>query len=142
MRYAVGEVHERWTPFVMEDRDIPDPSPDGFGVIKVKSWRPGVRDQQTAPNDFEAIWDGEGLEIRRIVAVVPIDGGGVRVLYRRSFRKPDGTEFGKTKVRMTTPSAFTAWVRGSNMGLWRDMHARRAYLASLSPEPMAIEASN
>lgn len=50
MKYAVGQTHERWTPFVLEDKDIPDPSPDGFGVIKVKSWRPGVRDQQTAPD--------------------------------------------------------------------------------------------
>jgi len=138
VKYAVGEIHERWTPFILEDRDIPDPSPDGFGVVRIKSWRPGVRNEQTAPDDFEAIWDGEGLELRRIVAVVTIDGGGVRILYRRSFRKPDGTVFGKPKVRMTTPSAFTAWARGSNMGLWRDLQNRREYLASQNTEPVAI----
>lgn len=140
MKYAVGQVHERWTPFIVEDREIPDPSPDGFGTIKVKSWRPGVRDEQTAPDDFEAVWDGEGVEMRRVVAVVAIDGGGVRVLYRRSFRRPDGKEFGKPRVRMTTPSAFTAWARGSNMALWRDLQSRRDYLASLCPEPIAIGA--
>lgn len=139
MKYAVGQVHERWTPFIVEDREIPDPTPDGFGVIKVKSWRPGVRNEPTAPDDFEAVWDGEGAELRRIVAVVNIDGGGVRLLYRRSFRKPDGKEFGKPKVRMTTPSAFTAWSRGSNMWLWRELQNRREYLASLNPEPLALE---
>ena len=120
MKYAAGQVHERWTPFVLEDKDIPDPLPDGFGMVKVKSWRPGVRHEQTAPDDFEAVWDAEGAELRRIVAVVAIDGGGTRILYRRSFRKPDGNEFGKPNVRITTPSAFTAWARGSNMSLWRD----------------------
>lgn len=141
MKYAVGQTHERWTPFVVEDREIPDPSPDGFGTIKVKSWRPGVRDQFTAPDDFEAVWDGEGVELRRIVAVVTIEGGGSRILYRRSYRRPDGEEFGKSTVRMTTPSAFSAWARGSNMGLWRDLQQRREYLASLKEEPAALTAS-
>lgn len=141
MKYAVGQVHERWTPFIVEDRDIPDPSPDGFGMVKIKSWRPGVRHEPTAPDDFEAIWDGEGLELRRIVAVVPLDVGGTRILYRRSFRRPDGKEFGKPRVRMTTPSAFSAWARGSNMGLWRELQQRREYLASLNPEPLALEAT-
>lgn len=140
MKYAVGQVHERWTPFILEDRDIPDPSEDGFGMIKVKSWRPGVRDQHTA-TDAVWVWDGDGVELRRIVAVVNIDGGGVRILYRRSFRKPDGKEFGKPNVRMTTPSAFTAWSRGSNMGLWRDLQNRREYIASLNPEPIALAAT-
>lgn len=139
MKYAVGQVHERWTPFIIEDREIPDPSPEGFGVIKVKSWRPGVRHEPTAPDDFEAVWDGEGLELRRVVAVVTIEDGGVRILYRRSYRKPDGQEFGKTTVRITTPSAFGAWARGSNMGLWRELQNRRDYLASLKPEPLALE---
>lgn len=138
MIYEVGQVHERWTPFVMEDKDIPDPSPDGFGMIKVKSWRPGVRTDQTAPDDFEAVWDGEGVELRRIVAIVPIDGGGVRILYRRSYRRPDGKEFGKANVRMTTPAGFTSWLRGSNMGLWRELQNRRDYLAALQPEPKML----
>lgn len=139
MKYEVGQIHERWTPFILEDRDIPHPSPDGFGMVTVKSWRPGVRNEQTAPDDYEAVWDGEGLELRRIVAVVSIDGGGVRILYRRSFRKPDGAEFGKTVVRMTTPAAFTAWARGSSMVLWGDLQRRREYIASLKPEPLAVD---
>lgn len=140
MKYAVGQTHERWTPFVVEDQDIPDPSPDGFGLVKVKRWRPGVRYQQTAPDDFEAVWDGEGAELRRIVAIVNIDGGGSRILYRRSYRRPDGAEFGRDTVRMTTPSAFSAWSRGSNMGLWRELQRRREYLASLREEPAALAA--
>lgn len=138
MTYDVGQVHERWTPFVVEDRDIPDPNPEGFGLVRVKSWRPGVRHEPTAPDDFEAIWDGEGVELRRIVAVSKIEGGGVRLLYRRTYRRPDGKEFGRGTVRMTTPAAFTAWKRGSSMGLWRELQARREYLASLMPEPVAI----
>lgn len=138
--YAVGQTHERWTPFIVEDREIPDASDDGFGLVKIKSWRPGVRHEQTAPDDVEAIWDGEGTELRRIVAVVTIDGGGVRILYRRSFRRPDGKEFGKPNVRMTTPSGFSAWARGSNMGLWCELQDRRAYIASLNAEPAELVA--
>jgi hypothetical protein len=54
-----------------------------------------------------------------------IEGGGVRILYRRTWRRPDGGEFGKARVRMTTPSAFSAWRTGRNSGLWRELEDYR-----------------
>lgn len=125
MKYEVGQHHERWTPFIVEDKELSSFDEDGVSSRTIKNWRPGVKHEYVYPDDSRPIWDGEGAEIRRIVAVVGIEGGGVRILYRRSWRRPDGGEFGKPRVRMTTPSAFTAWKNGTNSSLWRDLQDYR-----------------
>ena len=115
-KYEVGQVFSRWTPFIVEDRDIPDFGGEtSFGTVSIKSWRPGVRYENVAPDDAEPVWDGEGMETRTIVAIAHIDGGGLRILYRREWQKPDGKTFGKKTVRLTTPSAFTVWGRGHSL---------------------------
>lgn len=115
MSYDVGQTYERWTPFIVEDKTICDGFDENGCSIprEIKSWRPGLRWVQSSPDDSDPEWDGEGAEVRTIVAVTKIDGGGVRILYRRSWRKPDGTSFGKRTVKITTPSGFTAWHKGS-----------------------------
>lgn len=122
MKYESGRSYERWTPFLTEE--VTQDWGDGS---KVKSWRPGHRFEPTAPDDFDPVWDGEGAEIRHVVAVCQIDGGGIRILYRRQWRRPDGVTFGKKTVRMTTPSAFGAWLRGSNASWWRDCMRRKEF---------------
>jgi hypothetical protein len=127
MAYSVGETYERWTAFIQEDVSLPDIETGGHSTVK--SWRPGVRWVNVYPDSGRPVWDGEGAELRRIVAVTAIDGGGVRILYRRQWRKPDGRLFGKQTVRMTTPSGFSSWLSGRNSYVfkeirdWRDIDA-------------------
>lgn len=125
MKYEAGQVYERWTPFIVEDKELSSLDEDGGSSRTIKHWRPGVRYVPIYPDDSKPEWDGDGAEIRRVVAVVHIDGGGVRVLYRRTWRRPDGGEFGKARVRMTTPSAFSAWRSGRNSGMWREIADHR-----------------
>lgn len=125
MKYETGQTYERWTPFIVEDKELSSFDEGGASTRKIKHWRPGVRHEPVYPDDSKPVWDGDGAELRRIVAVVQIDGGGTRVLYRRTWRRPDGGEFGKARVRMTTPSAFSAWRSGRNSGLWRDLAGYR-----------------
>jgi len=113
MSYEVGQVHERWTPFIVEDKKLTYFDGENFTTSAIKHWRPGLKSEPIYPDDARPVWDGEGAEIRRIVSIASIEGGGKRILYRRTWRRPDGGEFGKARVRMTTPSAFTAWLRGS-----------------------------
>jgi hypothetical protein len=131
-KFVVGQEWLKPTPFIVEDRELYE---DGEPVT-IKSWRPGIRHEFVAPDDFEPVSDGEGFEVRRIVAVVAIPEGGRRILYRRTWKKPDGKEFGKARVRMTTTSAFTAWARDSNG--WRSYDERRI---ALLDEPRGLSAS-
>ncbi|MGI9297131.1 MAG: hypothetical protein ACR2QC_04435 [Gammaproteobacteria bacterium] len=124
MKYAVGETYERPTPFLVEDRDLFEVDEEGFATRTIKSWRPGVRNVNVLPDDVEMQWDGMGEEIRRIVAVARLEDGGVRILYRRAWRRPDGGTFGKNTVRMTTPSGFSAWRNGSNSGVAQEITRR------------------
>jgi hypothetical protein len=124
-KYEVGQTFERWTPFIVEDRDIADISEDGIGCVTIKSWRPGIRHEQIAIDDTKPVWDGEGAELRRIVSIAKVDDGSSRVLYRRTWRRPDGGEFGKARVRMTTASAFTSWINETNSGLRRELNQWR-----------------
>ena len=113
MKYEAGQVLERWTPFILEDKEIMSFDPDiGPGSTTIKSWRPGTRSEPIGPEDARPVWDGDGAEIRTIVAIVKIDNRTTRILYRRRWRKPDGEEFGKNTVRMTTPSALSMWQSG------------------------------
>ena len=125
MKYEVGQSYERWTPFIVEDKELSGFDEDGGWSRPIKHWRPGVNNKFIAPDARAPVWDGDGAELRRIVAVVKIEGGGVRILYRRTWRRPDGGEFGKARVRMTTPSAFSAWRNGRNSSLWRDLQDYR-----------------
>lgn len=125
VKYEVGQEHERWTPFIVEDKELTDFDGEDFSTRIIKHWRPGINHEPTAPDDFEPVWDGEGAEIRRIVAVVTIEGGGVRILYRSWWRRPDGGLFGKPTVRMTTPSGFTVWMSGKNSHIRRQVMDRK-----------------
>lgn len=116
-KYEVGQVFERWTPFVVEAKEIHWLDRDSDGSRTIQNWRPGIRNEPVYPDDARPVWDGDGAEIRRIVSIAKIDGGGIRILYRRTWRRPDGGEFGKARVRMTTPGAFTSWLRHSNSSI-------------------------
>ena len=121
MKYEAGQVLERWTPFILEDKELVSFDPEGCGVTTIKSWRPGFRSEFVPPDDSRLVWDGDGAEIRTIVAVVKIDKGPPRILCRRKWRRPDGVEFGKDNVRMTTPSGLGGWQSGRGSYYWREL---------------------
>jgi hypothetical protein len=112
MTFAAGQRWQKVQPFVQEDVEVYSHIHGEMRTIK--SWRPGLRFLQTGPADFDADSDGEGYEVRTIAAVVNIPGEVSRILYRKSWVDPGGKAFGKRKMLMTTPAAFSAWVRDSN----------------------------
>lgn len=110
--FETGQIYECDTPFITEPRELYDVETDTLKTIE--SWRPGFKYGEADMDDEpDLICKGFGKEIRKIVAIAHVDGGGRRVLYRRSFKRPDGGEFGKQKLRMTTVSGFSAWLNKS-----------------------------
>ena len=130
-KYEAGQTYERWTPFIVEDRELHTFDEDGGSSRTIKSWRPGVKHRAVGPEDSQMEWDGAGAEVRRIVGIASIEGGGSRILYRRTWRRPDGGEFGKATVRMTTPSGFTAWRTGSGSSFRRELEYQRREIGEL-----------
>lgn len=112
LTFAAGQRWHKMQPFIEEDVEVYSEIVGGMRTIK--SWRPGVRMVQVAPDDHDADSDGEGYEVREIVVVVDIPGEISRILYRKSWIDPAGKSFGKRKMLMTTPAAFSAWVNDSN----------------------------
>lgn len=117
-KFAAGQTWRKQTPFLIEDRVLHDV----FGERTVKSWRPGIRWVPVAPDDSDPDWDGDGYEVRTISAYVEIRGETSRILYRRHWIDPDGKEFGKRTMQMTTPSAFSAWI--NDTAGYRDRDSR------------------
>lgn len=119
--FAAGQTWRKPAMFLHEDVEVYS---EIIGSTRtIKSWRPGIRMVQVAPDDCDADCDGEGYEVREIVAVVAIPGETSRILYRRHWVDPDCKCFGKRKLRMTTASAFSSWVRDSSG--WRSRNDRR-----------------
>ncbi len=109
-RFAAGQTWRKPAMFLLEDYTA-------YNAIKgeqiIKTWRPGMRWVQVAPDDHDPDCDGDGFEFREIVAVVNVPREVSRVIYRRSWLDPAGKAFGKRKLKMTTASAFSAWVNDS-----------------------------
>lgn len=101
-----GAVFERWHPFKREEVNRWNEE----GGYKAMSWIPGWRYEMYCQDDGEPVWDGEGVEIRRLVSLHKPDRYPERAFYVRQWRDPDGKVFGKTALRMTTSSAFRKWV--------------------------------
>lgn len=110
-RFAAGQTWRKAAMFIQEDVEVYSEIVGGMRTIK--SWRPGLRYVQVAPDDHETDCDGDGYEVREIAAVVAIPDETPRILYRRHWVDPDGKAFGKRKMQMTTPSAFSAWINDS-----------------------------
>jgi hypothetical protein len=76
------------------------------------AWRPGTRFVQTAIDDGDYVWDGEG-EIRlRVVGIYRPGKYPTRVFFVRQWVDPSGRVFGKTNLRMTTLGAFKRLAKG------------------------------
>ncbi len=95
-------------PFVREEYN----GLDEDGPFTRMSWKPGVRFELVAPDDGAAFADGIGKQVLTIVSVHKPGKYPERVFYTRRWESPDGHQFGKTKLRVTTTGAFRTLIRG------------------------------
>ena len=105
---VIGAVIEVAHPFILEEYN----GLDVDGPFTTKSWRPGVRMEQTGPEDFDPFADGVGTQIVTVVSKHKPGKWPERVFYTRRWRAPNGSEFGKTKMRITTVQAFRTLIKG------------------------------
>ena len=85
---------------------------DEDGESKRKTWRPGIRQQNTGPETVGAFADSIGQQIVTVVAVFKPGKYPERVFFTRKWRDPSGKVFGKNNLHMTTRSNFIALTRG------------------------------
>lgn len=105
-----GDVFHVRYPFVRCEVDVPDPDPEGFGFVTIKSWKPGVEFEEVgcgygAP-DVESVCDAEGQMVLTVVDVHKPGRFPSRVFFTRRWIDPDGNEFGKGGLHITTVQAF------------------------------------
>ena len=80
----------------------------GEDYEEVQTWNPGVRFETCGQygEDAETICDGFGKQILTVIDVHKPGKYPTRVFYTAHFITPDGTKFGKGKLRITTIDAF------------------------------------
>lgn len=79
---------------------------DDSGPYQEEVWIPGCRSQMLPPDDCECVAQGEGEMVLTVVDTFKPGKYPERVFYTRKFIDPDGKEFGRGKLRMTTIPAF------------------------------------
>lgn len=122
--FEPGQIWQMQCPFIQEEISLPDV--DGFAITK--SWRPGLRYEPVAPDDYKPVCDGSGHEFREIIAVVPIPGWPTRIFYTRHYLPPTGPRFGKKRLRVTTAANFRRWTTHGYGSLWNDLDRQSAEL--------------
>jgi hypothetical protein len=101
------EVYEVRYPFVRDVYQAVDGDSEGFGYVKVPTWKPGVRNEDVYPDDCIAVADGVGLMRLTVVSRHrPSPKYRERVFFTREFVDPDGRTFGKKQLRMLGAQAF------------------------------------
>lgn len=100
--FEPGAVIEVAHPFVREEyRGF-----DEDGPFKRMSWRPGTRIEPIYPDDAEEVADAMGVQIITVISVHKPGRFPTRVFFTRSWRDPDGREFGKTKCHIKTAGSL------------------------------------
>lgn len=104
-----GQVHRVAYPMVLEPVELLGDD----GPYQTKSWRPGVRYVSEAPyGESTAYADGIGWMVLEVVSIHKPGSYPERAFYTRKWIDPDGNEFGKKKLRVTTSQAFRAMSSG------------------------------
>jgi hypothetical protein len=100
----VGAVFQHPYPFVRDSYDRHEVDGDVVFTEAVPSWKPGtVGDYDTfCPGTAHGI----GMQALTVVGVFKPGRFPERVFYTQRFITPDGHEFGKGKLRITTMHAF------------------------------------
>lgn len=103
-----GQKYVAPYPFYLEIFDFFDEDGPGSQI----AWRPGTRFVQTAIDDGDYVWDGQGEIQLQVVGLYRPGKYPTRVFFVRQWRDPDGKVFGKTSLRMTTLGAFKRLTQG------------------------------
>ncbi len=106
--FAPGAVIVVAHPFVKEEFS----GYDEDGPYKRMSWRPGIKTEFVGPESTGTFANGVGAQIVTIISTHKPGKYPNRVFFTRSWRDPDGHQFGKTKLRMTTAGALRSICNG------------------------------
>lgn len=114
-------------PFIEQANDAGNSFKDDAKTCK---WRPGTRNEQSAPDDYDTVADGIGTMILTIVSTHTPPGWPTRVFYTRLWRDPDGKEYGKKELRCHSAAWFTQLCKGyrhafRHDGEWRSASRER-----------------
>lgn len=113
MKYEPGQQIVVPYPFVRDTYERSDFDEDGWTTTPTPTWKPGSRFEQVPPEgDTVTHVDAIGHMILTVVSLHKPGTFPTRVFFLRTWRNPEGVEFGKRKLRNTTQSAFTAMARG------------------------------
>lgn len=96
-------------PFVLESNPMHDQDDTN---IPEQSWKPGSRFEYDMHGGTDCWADNEGEMILTVVSVHKPGKFPERVFFKRKWIDPDGKEFGKSKLRMTTTAAFRSLCNG------------------------------
>ena len=108
LHIEAGSVFAFSYPFIREEREVYEED----GPVMMKSWRPGVRYEPVYQDDSEAIADGLGEQIVRVVDVHKPGRYPPRVFFTREWKDPSGKVFGKPGLHIKTLDAFRRLVSG------------------------------
>lgn len=106
MKIEKGQLHRVKFPFVRDEYDKPDGDGENFAIVTLKTWKPGVRFEPVYPDDTREVADAEGEMLLEVIDVHKPGKYPERVFYLRRWKDPDGKEFGKGALRMTTTTRF------------------------------------
>ena len=109
--YRPGDAFTFTFPFVRDTFT----EMDNEGSYESPTWKPGVRFQDVGSGDYvttATYADGLGFQTVTVVGSFKPGRYPERVFFTRKWTDPDGKEFGKGKLHITTKAAFRTLVRG------------------------------
>lgn len=102
-----GDVFRVKYPFLRCKVDVADSDPEGQGFATIQSWKPGVEfHTDNYGNEGPTTCDGEGEMVLTVVDVLKPGKYPTRVFFTRRWVRPDGKEFGKGGLHISTVPAF------------------------------------
>lgn len=101
-----GDVFDVRYPFYRDTKEVIDCDEDGCSAHDVECWVPGTWSEPEPPDNSIDVADGVGVMRLSVVSVHKPGKYPTRVFYVRTWIDPDGKEFGKRGLRVTTLSAF------------------------------------
>lgn len=86
---------------------------DGENYIETDGWKPGIiYTGECAEQEASPVAEGLGQVRMEVVSIHKPGKYPMRIFFLRSFVNPDGEEFGKGKLRITTAGNFTILCKG------------------------------
>lgn len=99
-------------PFVRSTYEEPTDDSEGYNTRTVPCWKPGIEFVATYSGDTDTVAHGVGKQRLTVISRHKPGKYPERVFYVRQWIDPDGKEFGKPKLRITTAGAFKSMCRG------------------------------